>query len=135
VYYKKNHIPFESSDIIITSGGSEGIIFALEAVCDPGDEVIVFEPFYTNYNSFADLANVKLKPITLDIKTGFHLPSEAVIKKAISKRTKAMLICNPSNPTGTIFSKKELATLVKIAKQYGLFILSDEAYRDKCRLD
>jgi aspartate aminotransferase len=130
VYYKKNHIPFESSDIIITSGGSEGIIFALEAVCDPGDEVIVFEPFYTNYNSFADLANVKLKPITLDIKTGFHLPSEAVIKKAISKRTKAMLICNPSNPTGTIFSKKELATLVKIAKQYGLFILSDEVYRE-----
>lgn len=129
-YYKKNQIPFESNEIIITSGGSEGIIFALEAVCDPGDEVIVFEPFYTNYNSFADLANVKLKPVTLDIKTGFHLPSEAAIKKVISKRTKAILICNPSNPTGTIFSKKELATLVKIAKQYGLFILSDEVYRE-----
>ncbi|MBI4407059.1 MAG: aminotransferase class I/II-fold pyridoxal phosphate-dependent enzyme, partial [Candidatus Kerfeldbacteria bacterium] len=94
------------------------------------DEVIVFEPFYTNYNSFADLANVKLKPVTLDIKTGFHLPSETAIKKIITKRTKAILICNPSNPTGTIFSKAELAILVKIAKQYGLFILSDEVYRE-----
>jgi len=129
-YYKKNSIPFESNEIIITSGGSEGIIFALEAVCDPNDEVIVFEPFYTNYNSFAALANVKLKPVTLDIKTGFHLPSDAAIKKVISKKTKAILICNPSNPTGTIFSKQELARLVKLAKQYGLFILSDEVYRE-----
>lgn len=130
VYYKKNGIPFEAKDIIITSGGSEGIIFALEAVCDPGDEVIVFEPFYTNYNSFADLANVKLKPVTLDIKTGFHLPSDAAIKQAITKKTKAILICNPSNPTGTIFTKQELGRLVKLAKQYGLFILSDEVYRE-----
>lgn len=129
-YYKKNSIPFEASDIIITSGGSEGIIFALEAVCDPNDEVIVFEPFYTNYNSFASLANVTLKPVTLDIKTGFHLPSDAAIKKVITKKTKAILICNPSNPTGTIFSKAELARLVKLAKQYGLFILSDEVYRE-----
>ncbi|EKD78651.1 MAG: hypothetical protein ACD_41C00304G0004 [uncultured bacterium] len=129
-YYKKVGISFAAKDIVITSGGSEGIIFALEAVCDPNDEVIVFEPFYTNYNSFADLANVTLRPVTLDIKTGFHLPSAAVIKRAITKRTKAILICNPSNPTGTIFSKKELARLVKIAKQYGLFILSDEVYRE-----
>lgn len=129
-YYKKNNISFEASDIIITSGGSEGIIFALEAVCDPGDEVVVFEPFYTNYNSFASLANVKLRPVTLDIKTGFHLPSDAAIKKAITKRTRAMLICNPSNPTGTIFTKTELQRLVKLAKQYNLFILSDEVYRE-----
>ncbi|MFA6475258.1 MAG: pyridoxal phosphate-dependent aminotransferase [Patescibacteria group bacterium] len=130
VYYKKNHIPFEPEDIIITSGGSEGIIFALEAVCDPGDEVIVFEPFYTNYNSFAALANVTLKPVTLDIKNGFHLPTDAEIKKVITKKTKAILICNPSNPTGTIFSKQELGRLVKLAKQHGLFILSDEVYRE-----
>lgn len=129
-YYKKIGIPFQSKDIIITSGGSEGIVFALEAVCDPGDEVIVFEPFYTNYNSFADLATVKLCPVTLDIKTGFHLPSDAAIKQVITKRTKAILICNPSNPTGTIFSKQELGRLVKLAKQYGLFILSDEVYRE-----
>lgn len=130
VYYKKNGIPFDAKDIIITSGGSEGIVFALEAVCDPGDEVIVFEPFYTNYNSFAALANVKLRPVTLDIKTGFHLPNDATIRQAITKRTRAILICNPSNPTGTIFTKAELSRLVKIAKQAGLFILSDEVYRE-----
>lgn len=130
IYYKKNGISFASEDIIITSGGSEGIIFALEAVCDPGDEVIVFEPFYTNYNSFATLANVKLHPVTLDIKTGFHLPPEAAIKKAITKRTRAFLICNPSNPTGTIFTKAELQRLVKLACRHGLFILSDEVYRE-----
>lgn len=130
IYYKKVGIQFHPQDIVITSGGSEGIIFALEAVCDPGDEVIVFEPFYTNYNSFADLTNVQLKPVTLDIKTGFHLPSESAIKKVIGKRTRAILICNPSNPTGTIFSKQELARLVRIARQHGLFILSDEVYRE-----
>lgn len=129
-YYKKVGIQFAPEDIVITSGGSEGIIFALEAVCDPGDEMIVFEPFYTNYNSFADLTTVKLRPVTLDIATGFHLASDAAIKKVITKRTKAILICNPSNPTGTIFSKSELARLVKIARQHGLFILSDEVYRE-----
>lgn len=129
-YYKKVGINFLPSDIVITTGGSEGIIFALEAVCDPNDEVIVFEPFYTNYNAFATIANVKLKAVTLDIKDGFHLPSNAKIKKHITKRTKAILICNPSNPTGTIFSKAELARLVQIAKQNNLFILSDEVYRE-----
>lgn len=129
-YYKKSGIGFDAKDIVITSGGSEGIIFALEAVCDPDDEVLVFEPFYTNYNSFAALANVKLRPVTLDIKNGFHLPSDAVMRRAITKRTRAILICNPSNPTGTIFTKAELGRLVKIAKQNGLFILSDEVYRE-----
>ncbi|MBI2415917.1 MAG: pyridoxal phosphate-dependent aminotransferase [Candidatus Kerfeldbacteria bacterium] len=129
-YYKKLQIDLKPEDIVITTGGSEGIIFALEAVCDANDEVIVFEPFYTNYNSFASLAGVTLKPVTLDIKDGFHLPSERDIVKAISKKTKAILICNPSNPTGTIFSKAELARLVKIARRYNLFILSDEVYRE-----
>ena len=129
-YYKKSGISFDVKDIIITAGGSEGIIFALEAVCDSDDEVLVFEPFYTNYNSFASLANVKLRPVTLDIKTGFHLPPDAAIHKAITKRTRAILICNPSNPTGTIFTKAELGRLVKIAKQHGLFVLSDEVYRE-----
>lgn len=130
IYYKKVGINFKAEDIVITTGGSEGIIFALEAVCDANDEVLVFEPFYTNYNSFASLANVKLKPVTLKIEDGFHLPSDAEITKAISKRTKAILICNPSNPTGTIFSKAELARIVKIAKKYNLFVLSDEVYRE-----
>lgn len=129
-YYKKVGINFLPSDLVVTTGGSEGIIFALEAVCDPNDEVIVFEPFYTNYNAFATIANVKLKSVTLDIKDGFHLPSDSKIKKQITKRTKAILICNPSNPTGTIFTKAELARLVRIAKQHNLFILSDEVYRE-----
>ncbi len=129
-YYKKNNISFKHEELIITTGGSEGIIFALEAVCDPGDEVIVFEPFYTNYNAFATLANIKLRPVTLDIATGFHLPSIAVIEKAITKKTKAILICNPSNPTGTIFTKEELGRLVKVAKSHNLFVLSDEVYRE-----
>lgn len=129
-YYKKNNIQFKPEELIITTGGSEGIIFALEAVCDPGDEVLVFEPFYTNYNAFATLANIKLIPVTLDIKTGFHLPSAAVIEKALTKKTKAILICNPSNPTGTIFTKEELGRLVKVAKKHKLFVLSDEVYRE-----
>lgn len=129
-YYKKNGIQFSPEEIIITTGGSEAIIFAMQAVCDPNDEVLVFEPFYTNYNSFAELTTVKLKPVTLDIKDGFHLPSDKKIIANISKRTKAIMICNPSNPTGTIFSKTELARLVKIAKKYNLFVLSDEVYRE-----
>lgn len=129
-YYKKQGIQFQSQDIIITSGGSEGIIFAIEAVCDSGDEVIVFEPFYTNYNSFATLTGVKLRPVTLDITDGFHLPSDALIKKSITHRTKAILVCNPSNPTGTIFTKAEMGRLVRIAQRHNLFILSDEVYRE-----
>ncbi len=130
VYYKKNGIAFAPEDIIITTGGSEAIIFAMEAVCDPDDEVIVFEPFYTNYNSYAALATVQLKPVTLDIKTGFHLPSDETITRAITKRTRAILICNPSNPTGTIFTHEELQRLVRLARRHGLFILSDEVYRE-----
>ncbi|MFA5995971.1 MAG: pyridoxal phosphate-dependent aminotransferase [Patescibacteria group bacterium] len=129
-YYKSQNIKLAANELVITTGGSEAIIFALETVCDPNDEVLVFEPFYTNYNTFAAEANVKLVPVTLDIKAGFHLPTDKQIKQAISKRTKAILICNPSNPTGTIFSKPELQRLVNLAKQYGLFILSDEAYRE-----
>ncbi|MDP3971030.1 MAG: pyridoxal phosphate-dependent aminotransferase [bacterium] len=130
IYFKRNNIDFKSEDIVVTTGGSEAIIFAMQAVCDPNDEVLVFEPFYTNYNGFASLATVKLKPVTLSIDNGFHLPSDAEIKSKITKRTKAILICNPSNPTGTIFTKQELTRLVKIAKQYNLFVLSDEVYRE-----
>ena len=102
----------------------------MEAVCDPNDEILVFEPFYTNYNSFATLANVKLKPVTLKIEDGFHLPSDKEIKAAITKRTKAIMICNPSNPTGTVFSKAEMKRIVDIALKHKLFVLSDEVYRE-----
>lgn len=129
-YYKYNDIDFSPAELVITTGGSEAIIFALEAVCDPEDEVIVFEPFYTNYNGFATLTNVNLAPVTLDIKDGFHLPPNEKIEAQITDRTKAILVCNPSNPTGTIFTEEELKRLADIAEQHGLFVIADEVYRE-----
>jgi len=129
-YFESVNISLATTEMVVTTGGSEAIIFAMCAVADPGDEILVFEPFYTNYNGFAAIADVTLKPVTLDIKNGFHLPNDDIIKQAISDRTKAILICNPSNPTGTIFSQSELQRLVNIAKEKDLFILSDEVYRE-----
>jgi aspartate aminotransferase len=129
-YLGYHGIQVDESEIIITAGGSEAIIFAMCAVCDSKDEIIVFEPFYTNYNGFASIANVCLKPVSLSIKDGFHLPSKKAIEKQITPRTKAILICNPSNPTGTIFSKEEVKTLVDICIKHNLFLMSDEVYRE-----
>lgn len=123
-------ILFNENELIVTTGGSEAIIFAMLAVCDVNDEIIVFEPFYTNYNGFASIANVKLCPIPLSIRNGFHLPSDRVIEKYINRRTRAILFCSPSNPTGAIYSREELQRLVHIAVKYNLFLLSDEVYRE-----
>ena len=129
-YLEHFDIKFDESEIIITTGGSEAIIFAMCATCDVGDEIIVFEPFYTNYNGFASIANATLVPIPLSIKDGFHLPTEAEIERAITKKTRAILFCNPANPTGTIYSKDEIQRIVNLSQTYGLFILSDEVYRE-----
>jgi aspartate aminotransferase len=129
-YFKQVGIEFEESEMVVTAGGSEAIIFAMCAVCDKDDEILVFEPFYTNYNGFATIANVTLKPVPLSIKNGFHLPPEEEIKKYISGKTKGILINNPSNPTGAIYSRKELQSVVNLAKQYNLFLMSDEVYRE-----
>lgn len=102
----------------------------MSTICDTDEEIIVFEPFYTNYNGFATLANVKLIPIPLSIQNGFHLPSEEEIEKYITPRTKGILITNPSNPTGTVYSKEELQQLVNLVQKYNLFLLSDEVYRE-----
>ncbi|MBI4418427.1 MAG: pyridoxal phosphate-dependent aminotransferase [Ignavibacteriales bacterium] len=123
-------IAVDQKEIIVTAGGSEAIIFAMCAVCDAGDELIVFEPFYTNYNGFATIANVVLRPVPLDIASGFHLPSAGAIERFITKRTRGFLFCNPSNPTGTVYSREEVGTLVSLARQHGLFLLSDEVYRE-----
>ncbi len=123
-------IQYNEDEIIITAGGSEAIIFAMCVVCDTDDEIIVFEPFYTNYNGFASIANVKLIPIPLTIENAFHLPSESEIEKFITNRTRAILFCNPSNPTGTIYSREEVQQLVNLSKKYNLFLLSDEVYRE-----
>lgn len=129
-YYQDNGIKVNPKNIIITTGGSEAIIFAMTVIADPGDEIIVFEPFYANYKGYAKLSGIKLKPVTLSVKNGFHLPPQSEIISKITKKTKAILVCNPSNPTGVILSKKEIEMIVKIAKKYKLFVLSDEAYRE-----
>jgi aspartate aminotransferase len=129
-YFAHHGMSFEENEMIVTAGGSEAIIFALEAVCDSGDEVLVFEPFYTNYNGFATLADVTLRPLSLTIENGFHLPSEEEIERAVTKRTRAILFCNPSNPTGTVYTREELQRLANVAAHHGLFLLSDEVYRE-----
>ena len=129
-YLRVMGIDVEESEIIVTAGGSEAIIFAMCAICDAGDDIIVFEPFYTNYNGFASIANVKLNPVPLTIQNGFHLPPTREIERHITSRTKAILICNPANPTGTIYTRDELQRLCDVVRRHNLFFLSDEVYRE-----
>lgn len=131
-YYAKNSIDINEEEIIVTNGGSEGIRFAFMACLDPGDEVIVTEPFYANYNGFAAITNVFCKPIVSRIEDGFALPPIEDFEKIITPKTKAILICNPNNPTGYLYSKEELETLAKIVKKHNLFLISDEVYREFC---
>jgi aspartate aminotransferase len=116
--------------IQVTSGGSEAISMAIFATCNPGDEVIVFEPFYANYNTYAVVNGVTLVPIRTSIENGFHLPSAEEIEKHIAEKTRAILICSPNNPTGTVYTKEEMDMLVSLAKKHTLFLLSDEVYRE-----
>ncbi|MBR3450695.1 MAG: pyridoxal phosphate-dependent aminotransferase [Bacteroidales bacterium] len=134
-YYKGIGIDVEAADINITNGGSEALQIALSVTCDPDDEVIVFEPFYTNYNSFALQNDVKLVPITTHIEDGFALPPMSEVEKRITPKTKGVVICNPGNPTGCLYTKESLLELGEIAKKYGLFIFADEVYREFCYTD
>lgn len=130
-YYTNLGYPFiQSQHIQVTTGGSEAISMALFATCSPRDEVIVFEPFYANYNAYAIVNDVKLVPIRTSIKNGFHLPAREVIERKITGKTRAILICNPNNPTGTVYSQEEVEMLVTIAKKHDVFLLSDEVYRE-----
>lgn len=129
-YYKKFDINYDKEDVLITTGGSEALLFAIIATCDPGDEIIVPEPFYTNYNGFGSSVNVNIKAITTTAEDGFHLPSKEKIEEKISDRTKAIILSNPGNPTGVVYTKEELDMLVEIAKEHDLFIISDEVYRE-----
>ena len=117
-------------EIIVTNGGSEGILFAFNACLDPGDEVIIPEPFYANYNGFAVTSGAIVKPIISKIDNGFALPPIEEFEKAITPKTKAIMICNPNNPTGYLYSKEELETLAEIVKKHDLFLFSDEVYRE-----
>ncbi|NSL90271.1 pyridoxal phosphate-dependent aminotransferase [Chitinophaga solisilvae] len=131
-YYNRFNIDVNHNQIIVTTGGSEAIIFAFMACLDPGDEIIVPEPFYANYNGFAVEAEVKIKTITSSIETGFALPAMTDFEKAITPRTKAIMICNPNNPTGYLYSQEEMEVLKQLCLKYNLFLFSDEAYREFC---
>lgn len=131
-YYHKQHIDIAYTDIIVTNGGSEAILFAMMSCMDPGDEVITPEPFYANYNGFAIEADVKVVPIPSSIESGFALPPIEDLEKKITSRTKAIMICNPNNPTGYLYSREELEILKAIVKKHNLFLFSDEAYREFC---
>lgn len=128
-YFKRDGIVFDEDDILITNGGSEALTFTTIAICDPGDEILVPEPFYTNYNGFTGAVNVNIKPITTKAEDGFHLPAKEEITKLITPKTKAILFSNPGNPTGTILTKAEMEMLADIALEYNLYIISDEVYR------
>ncbi|RKZ18252.1 pyridoxal phosphate-dependent aminotransferase [bacterium] len=129
-YFGDYGIDVEPDNVFITTGGSEAIFFVLSAICDPGDEVIIPEPFYTNYNGFANMAGVKIKPLTLSVENGFHLPPKEEIKHLITDKTRAILICSPNNPTGTVYSREEIQSIIDLALEYDLWVLSDEVYRE-----
>ncbi|HMU10241.1 MAG TPA: pyridoxal phosphate-dependent aminotransferase [Ferruginibacter sp.] len=131
-YYKKVGIHVTHEQIIITTGGSEAIIFGFMACMDAGDEVIIPEPFYANYNGFAVEAGVIVKPITSSIETGFALPPIEDFEKVITPRTKAIVICNPNNPTGYLYSAAEMEVLKQLIIKHNLFLFADEAYREFC---
>lgn len=129
-YYQSVKIKVSPDEIIITTGGSEAILFALLSICDPRDECLVFEPFYANYSGFASMAGVNLKAVPSYPRTGFHLPEKTAIVSKITPRTRALILTNPNNPTGTVYTKKELLSLLEIARRFKLFIISDETYRE-----
>ena len=129
-YYKKYDLDISVNDLMITTGGSEAIIFGMMATMDEGDEIIIPEPFYANYNGFACSAGVVIKPITSSVESGFALPPISEFEKLITPKTKAILICNPNNPTGYLYSKEELEALREMVLEHDLFLFADEVYRD-----
>jgi aspartate aminotransferase len=131
-YYQKIGINIDQTEILITTGGSEAIQFALLSCLNPGDEVITPEPFYANYNGFAKSAGINIVPVTSHIKDDFALPSISEIEKKITAKTKGIIVCNPNNPTGYLYSKEELLALKEIVKKHDLYLFSDEAYREFC---
>ena len=129
-YYSKHNIEVLPDDIITTVGASEALSFTMNSICDPGDEVIIPEPFYANYNGFAHASDVNVIPITSKIEDNFALPPIDSFKEKINKKTKAIIICNPCNPTGYVYSKDEIIDIANLAKKHDLFIVVDEVYRE-----
>ncbi len=129
-YFAKYNIPLTPENIVVTCGGSEAVNFAFDVVGDPGDEVIIPEPFYTNYNGYACLSSMNIIPVETKAEEGFHLPSMAEIEKKITAKTRAIMICSPNNPTGTVFTKAEILGLGKLVKKHNLFLIADEVYKE-----
>ncbi|MDR5658923.1 pyridoxal phosphate-dependent aminotransferase [Serpentinicella sp. ANB-PHB4] len=129
-YYKNHNIDFSEEDILITNGGSEALLFSIIAVADDGDEILVPEPFYTNYNGFSTAVDVNVVPITCKAEEGFHLPSKEHIEGLVTPKTKAIILSNPGNPTGVVYTEEEVRMLADIALKNNLFIISDEVYRE-----
>ena len=131
-YYQNVGLDIDHTDLMVTTGGSEALLFVLNTCLDAGDEIIIPEPFYANYNGFAISSGVTVKPIATDINDGFALPAIEEFEKLITPKTKAILICNPGNPTGYLYSKEELETLRDLVIKHDLFLFSDEVYREFC---
>jgi len=131
-YYKKHRINITSEEIIVAAGASEAILFAMQTCMDEGDEIIIPEPFYANYNGFAVNAGVNVVPIKSSIESGFALPPISDFEKAITPRTKAIMLCNPNNPTGYLYSEDELETIREIVLKHDLYLFADEVYREFC---
>lgn len=129
-YYRKLNIDLEKDEILVTNGGSEALLFSLMTICDAGDEVIIPEPFYTNYNGFAEAAGVKVVPFLTKAEDGFHLPKKEVILDKITEKTKAILVTNPGNPTGTVYTYEEMRMLGDIVKENNICLIADEVYRE-----
>jgi len=129
-YFIDYNIDLNADNVLITVGGSEAIQFAFNVVSDPGDEIIIPEPFYTNYNGYESSTNVKIVPLTLNVADGFRLPAAEEIEVKISDKTKAILLCSPNNPTGTVYTAEELDRIVNLAKKYDLFLIADEVYKE-----
>ena len=129
-YYKKYEIEVSENDIIITTGGSEALLFTIGSIMDPEDEVIIPEPFYANYNGFAAAQGVRVVPVVSELDSNFALPSIEAFEFLITKKTNAILICNPGNPTGYLYSQEEIYQLTKLVKKYDLFLIADEVYRE-----
>ncbi len=129
-YFERFSIQVSPDEIFITTGGSEAIVFALMVTCDVGDEILIPEPFYTNYNGFAEMAGVTIIPLSTTVLDGFRYPTGQEIEAKITKRTKAILVCSPNNPTGTVYTREEMERIGSMARKYNLYILSDEVYRE-----
>ncbi len=129
-YFGTYGIPLQADDILVTTGGSEAIHFAFSVVGDPGDDILIPEPYYTNYNGYASFASVCIVPIPLNVEDGFRLPSEEDIEARLTPRTKAIVLCSPNNPTGTVYSPEELSRVVRLAVKHDLFLIGDEVYKE-----